>query len=173
MPRVRLTVRAMLGVIAGFAGFLMLERLLFLAAVRTLTSPLPTEHVYFAEAVALWLVFNGLAALVLGPIIYAIKATHSFAATRAGWAARMRCWGTAGLFGVIGTVIGALLGFAMGFLAGAAITPGNSSPHNYPGVDGLIVLGGATLAGAVTGAVTGLIAGLVRLSGGARRLRDP
>jgi hypothetical protein len=54
------------------------------------------------------------------------------------------------------------VGFAIGFLVAIAITPRHSSPHNDPGVEGLIVLAGATLLGAVTGAVMGFIIGLRR-----------
>jgi hypothetical protein len=78
VTRLRFTVRRTIVAIAAFAVLLVLEGLLFNAAVKTLTSPLPTEHVYFADAVLLWVFFNGSAVVVLGPIIYAIKVTDTF-----------------------------------------------------------------------------------------------
>jgi hypothetical protein len=149
--------------VAAFAVLVMLERILFIAAVRTLTSPYPTEHVYFGDALLLWAVFNGLALAVLGPIIYAMKVTSAFTSTPHGGALRRQRWAGVLVFGLAGAVIGAALGFVVGLIIGYAVDPG-SNPHNYDGFARFFMTIGGTVVGSVAGAVASFITGLVRIA---------
>jgi hypothetical protein len=160
----------MIVAIAAFAVLLVLEKFLFDAAVRTLTSP--TEHVIFGEAVLVWAFFNGSALVVLGPIVYAMKVTDCFTSTPRGWAMRLRLWANALIFASAGTVIGVVLGFAVGLTVGYAVDPG-SNPHNYDGFFRLFVTEAGTVVGAVAGAVAGFVVGLVRTSRRSRSKAAP
>jgi hypothetical protein len=162
--RVRFTARWLIVSIAAFAMLLLLEKLLFNAAVWALTSPLPTEHVYLGDAVLLWVLLNGAAVVVLGPIICAMKMTDSFTSTPRGWASRLRRWARALVFGLAGTAIGAVLGFAVGMTYGIAVEPPGTSPHNSGLFGAFLVSVALAVLGAIAGAPVGFVVGLVRLS---------
>jgi hypothetical protein len=151
----------MLVAVAALAVFLALERLLFQGAVWTLTSPLPTEHVYFADAVVLWVIFNVGLVAVLGPILGAMKWAGCFDRSSGGWSVKAKRVAKALMVAPAGAVIGAILGFILGSIVGFALDPG-SNPHNFDGIFRGFVMVAGTVTGAVLGAVAGFIVGLVR-----------
>jgi hypothetical protein len=146
--------------IAILAVLFAVERLLFSAAERLLTG---IERPYLQEIVLLWGVLNVLAAIVLGPIIFAMKVTGFFLPGPGGWPQRLRQFATAFLYVPGGALIGAGLGFVLGGIVGFALDPG-SNPHNFDGIFRGFVIVAGTVFGAVMGAVGGFIVGLVRVS---------